>query len=680
MVFRRFAVIATTVAVLCAGMPAPSLAISTQQEIEIGKEYDKQITEQSVIVTDPLLVKWTNDIGQRLWAQTARKDVTYSIKIIDENDINAFSTLGGYIYINSGTLDFAQSDDELAGVIGHETGHIERRHVITSSNKATITNIIFGIASLFSPIIYQFGSMLQAGVQARISRDDENEADKYGVMIMSRAGYDPEAMRSFMAHLGAVEREDHDALSKYLADHPGTAKRLANLNGDEGLNPQTRTDDQRLAAAVHDLDTARYSVAAIELSDFEKRHPTDATAQFQLGQAQLALGQVAKGEQNLTASAQSISPQAKQLADVRVKHLRDAERRLDLLHPDLTPLRARLLAAQSDDALAATSIVARRKDGLDQLKVLSSRIERVEEGFPNNLGNITPKKGSRLEALLHNVALMAKSIGVAQSKSGEVLAGVGSMAHGKESGLLKVNNEIYEELGDPLKLDNPPPQATATFSSYPAIFENLGRSDADMVRAVDASRASLALLDVGMGDFDNFIHELTGRVMFDRSNDLTEGSYKEITPSMTRAVDGLNRAAVGASQAEQLYDMARSRQLETRIDLLGLTESPDRYATLEHALDVRFGSTAPDFDTLTRSDLTPGAAVAAVIVGADTNAAPQAILAEAKATNKSIVDVANARGMSAMSLEIFLGLVYLDYTDDPAKEAGDAPKATPATL
>jgi hypothetical protein len=138
---------------------------------------------------------------------------------------------------------------------------------------------------------------------------------------------------------------------------------------------------------------------------------------------------------------------------------------------------------------------------------------------------------------------------------------------------------------------------------------------------------------------------------------------------VTKAVDSLNKAAVGATQASQLYNMARARQLETRIDMLGLQESPDRYATFQHALDVRFHTKGLDYDQLAREDLTPGDVAAAVIVGADTNAAPQAVLAEAKADGKTIVDLANSRGMYAQALEIFLGLVYLDYTDDPDKEA-----------
>jgi predicted Zn-dependent protease len=667
MPFRRFVVIALSIAMLSASIPAPAFALPTSSEVQIGKEYDKQITDSTVVVTDPLLNQWVNDVSNKLWAQTARKDVPYSIKILDVSDINAFSTMGGYIYINEGTLDFVQSDDELAGVIGHETGHIERRHAVTAQNKASILNVLFGIGSLFSPLLYRFGQILQAGALARISRDDENEADKYGLMLMARAGFDPDAMRTFMAHLGAVEQTNHDVISKYLADHPDTKKRLANLNGDPELNPNVRTDDQRVAQAIHDYDTARYNIAALKFADVLKRRPDDATARFQLGQSQLALGQIAKGEQNLAASAEKVSPQAKALADVRIKALRDAERRLSLLHPDVTPLRAQLGTAQSNESVASTAIATRRKEGTDQLKSLRSRIENIVYGLPN-LSRVQPRKDSRLDTLMHNLNTMSKSLDTATSKASETIGGVGSLERNKEGGLLKENADILSEMQAPLKLDNPPPQALATFPYYPRMLDNVAAADSDMVRAVDAARASLAVLDVGLGDLDIFVNELR-RVGFDPSGDLTLSDYRRIEPLMTKAVDSLNKAAVGATQASQLFNMARARQLQTRIDMLGLQESPDRYATFQHALDVRFHAKGVDYTDLARQDLSPGQVAAAVIVGADTNAAAPAILAEAKSTGKSVVDVANARGMYAQSLEIFLGLIYLDYMDDPDKEA-----------
>jgi beta-barrel assembly-enhancing protease len=161
MTFRRFVSIPVIVALCCASTPAPSGAsMSTGGEVQIGQNYDKQIVEETNIISDPLLNTWVGDISAKLWSQTARKDVPYSIKILDVPDVNAFSTLGGFVYMDEGTLDFVQSDDELAGVIGHETGHIERRHVIQNANKAGILNILLGVGSLFSPFLYRFGQLL----------------------------------------------------------------------------------------------------------------------------------------------------------------------------------------------------------------------------------------------------------------------------------------------------------------------------------------------------------------------------------------------------------------------------------------------------------------------------------------------------------------------------------------
>ncbi len=103
--------------------------MSTAAEIQLGQQEDQQIVSSSVIETDPLLNAYVPGIAGNLWNQVARKDVPYSIKIIKDSQINSFATMGGFVYVYEGLIDFVQSDDELASVIGHETGHIERRHV-----------------------------------------------------------------------------------------------------------------------------------------------------------------------------------------------------------------------------------------------------------------------------------------------------------------------------------------------------------------------------------------------------------------------------------------------------------------------------------------------------------------------------------------------------------------------
>jgi Zn-dependent protease with chaperone function len=273
MLFGRLVSAGLILSMLAIGIPLPASATSTPAEVAQAKEIDKQVIEQYNIVNDPLLNGWANDIGQKLWNETARKDVPYNVKVLDAQDINAFTIGGGYIYVNEETLDFVQSDDELAGVIGHETGHNERRHTVTLPAKAQALDLIFGIASLFSPFIYQFGQLFEAGIIAKQERADELQADQYGLMLMTRAGYDPDAMVSFMKHLGAVHDETPSAVDKYFADHPGVPDRVKHLVGYEQLDPTKRTNEQILVQAIHDQDTARYAIAARKFAQVLKADP-----------------------------------------------------------------------------------------------------------------------------------------------------------------------------------------------------------------------------------------------------------------------------------------------------------------------------------------------------------------------------------------------------------------------
>jgi hypothetical protein len=267
---------------------------------------------------------------------------------------------------------------------------------------------------------------------------------------------------------------------------------------------------------------------------------------------------------------------------------------------------------------------------------------------------------------------MGRAIDMSYGKSQESIGGVGSLEVHKEGGLVKENADILKEMSAPLALDPVPTASLALLPSYPTMLGQLSAADNDMIRALDASRSSLALLDVGLGDLDTFVKRLA-RAPLDFGGDLSLSEYNALLPLMATANDSLNKAGVAGAQASQLFNMARSRQLVARITLLGVGYPQDRYSTLQYALQQRVKNDGLDFATMTHEDLTPGDVAAATIIAADTNTTPQAIVEEARRSNRRIVDVANARGMSAEALEIFLGLVYLDYADDPVKEATNHP-------
>jgi hypothetical protein len=501
---------------------------------------------------------------------------------------------------------------------------------------------------------------------AKISRTDETEADRYGLMLMSRAGYDPDAMVSFMQHLGAVEIDNHEFLDKYLADHPGVPTRVAHLVGYPELDPTKRTDDQRKAAALHNIDEARYAIAAREFAALLKTHPDDTVVLYHLGEAQLALGQTAKGEQNLAQAAANGTPQTRTLALGLIHGLREDEKRFVVMRPNLEPLRDAVAQAQANNIAAASALAARRDAARDEIKALSARVQDIQNEMPD-LSRIQSRRGGQLDAVLRNLSTMGRALDTAIAKAQSTIGGVGSLERNKEGGLFKENADILSDLAAPLKLDSPPPQALATLAFYPRMLADISDADNDIARAVDGATSSMTMLNGALGDLDTFVRALA-HVQFG-AGDIPLDNYKAIEPAMTAAADSLNHAATAATNANQLYMMARARQLIAQIDMLGLAASPDRYDTLKKALDVRFGNDVPGYDRMLHENLSPGEVAATAIVAADTNVAPAIIDGDAAENHRSVVDVANARGMSAEALEIMLGLVYLDYTDDPDKEA-----------
>src|SRR5580700_10191266 len=651
---RRSIPLLAIISLLACVSPAPVSAMSTQAEIAMGQSEDQQIVASSVIETDPLLNAYVQGVAGNLWNQVSRKDVPYSVKIIKDSQINSFATMGGFVYVNEGLIDFVQSDDELASVIGHETGHIERRHVLTTYSKAEILNILFGIASIFSPIIYEFGGLAEAGLMAKVSREDEIQADRYGLQLMSRAGYDPESMVTMMAHLGVLQEEHSDAVSKYLEDHPDPRARVAHLMGYPELDPSTVTPAQKLVQASSDEERARYDFAELRLDELLKTDPRSSEALLELGQSELALGLPNKSEQTLAEAAQLGTPATRATANQRIAALRQMEvQRVTLTKPNLPKLQSAVESAQAAHIANSSEIQARATEGKDQVKAVQNRLETLQYEIPD-LSRINVRRGSRVEAIVKNLNTMTRSVNSALQDAGGdsgPLSGVGSLERNKESGLLKESADIYKEMLAPFALTPIPAESVAVLPSYPQMVNDLSLADGEMLRSVDAARASLTILDQSLGDLDEFLKALNQESL-SFNGDITQSAYAGLEPIMKKTVDDFNSAATAASQGAQLYNLARSRQLSTRITLLGVGTSPELYSTLRYALQERFGSNGVSYRTMLRDGLTPGDVAAATIIAADIKSTPESVIAEAKASGQSIIDVANAHKMHAWPLEI----------------------------
>jgi predicted Zn-dependent protease len=204
---------------------------SLEHEIAIGKQAAQEVERSAKMITDPVVTEYVNRVGQNLVRNSDSK-VPFTIKVIDSDEINAFALPGGFFYVNSGLILRADEEAELAGVMGHEIGHVAARHYTKSMTKnsilewATIPLILLGPGGWGGYGLYQGLNLAIPLGFLKFSRDQEREADYLGLQYMYKAGYDPNAFVSFFEKLEAEERRHPGSIPKLFSTHPPTPERV----------------------------------------------------------------------------------------------------------------------------------------------------------------------------------------------------------------------------------------------------------------------------------------------------------------------------------------------------------------------------------------------------------------------------------------------------------------------
>lgn len=199
--------------------------ISQQQEVQMGQEYAQQINAQLPIVQDPELNRYINVLGDSIARLTSRRDLDWHFFIVDAKDVNAFAVPGGFVYVNRGLIERTDQMDELAGVLGHEIGHVVRRHTVKQMEKAQGANIGVTLACILTSICNSqvAGAAINiagGAVFARFSRQDEAEADAEGVKNVVRAGISPAGMVTMFQKLIDERRTRPGAVESWFLTHP----------------------------------------------------------------------------------------------------------------------------------------------------------------------------------------------------------------------------------------------------------------------------------------------------------------------------------------------------------------------------------------------------------------------------------------------------------------------------
>jgi predicted Zn-dependent protease len=251
----KISMIATAVlfVISCAVNPVTGkkqfMLMSESQEIALGLQYDPQVIATFGLYPDEKLNSYVQVQGNQMGLISHRSKLAYHVKVLDSPVVNAFAVPGGYIYLTRGILAQLNSEAELAGVIGHEMGHITARHSASQQSKQTLGQIalIGGMAA--SEKFAEYARYAQQGMELlflKFSRDDERQADNLGVEYSSKIGYDAHQMAEFFKVLYKMSMaESQGGVPTFLSTHPDPGDRYNSVN-EEATRWQKKLDSANL--------------------------------------------------------------------------------------------------------------------------------------------------------------------------------------------------------------------------------------------------------------------------------------------------------------------------------------------------------------------------------------------------------------------------------------------------
>lgn len=216
---------------------------STEREVGIGENIAKQVEKEYELVKNPLIIERVNKIAEKITSVSERRDINYYVRVIkakeeekeDGADINAFALPGGYIYVYDGLIDFVDDDQQLAGVIAHEVGHIVAKHSIKKL-QAVMGYTLLGLAAMSTgdPDLAQGANYAFLNILLGYSKEDELLADRLGARYAKEAGFNPKAMIDFLEKLREKKMKDPIRPKSIYRTHPYVSDRIVEIKKELG--------------------------------------------------------------------------------------------------------------------------------------------------------------------------------------------------------------------------------------------------------------------------------------------------------------------------------------------------------------------------------------------------------------------------------------------------------------
>ena len=228
------ALVAAGLAAACASNPVSGKRevslMSEAEEISLGRQGDAEIRREMGVYADQEIQRYVSGIGERIASVSHRPTLPWTFTVVDSPVVNAFALPGGYVYVTRGLLAHLDDESELAGVLGHEVGHVTARHASHQYTRSAGGSLGVLLASIFVPGVRPFGDLASAGLGTlflKYGRDDELESDRLGVEYASKAGWDPDSVPRFLATLSRLDAMSERGVPTWLSTHPDPGSRVA---------------------------------------------------------------------------------------------------------------------------------------------------------------------------------------------------------------------------------------------------------------------------------------------------------------------------------------------------------------------------------------------------------------------------------------------------------------------
>lgn len=210
-------------------IPASAAIISTEQEVQIGRQAAREIEAEFGVFADPAMTQRVTRIGRRVAAVSGRSDLPWTFKILNSREVNAISLPGGIIYVTRGMMTFIRSDDELAFVLGHEVGHVDRRHHVRMIERTFFFSVVIALLFGGDATAAQVAEFARFLIDRGFSREFEFDADRTGVDLVHRARLNAAAGLGFMERLRTAQGRDPSEFELLFRTHPALPDRIVRV-------------------------------------------------------------------------------------------------------------------------------------------------------------------------------------------------------------------------------------------------------------------------------------------------------------------------------------------------------------------------------------------------------------------------------------------------------------------